>query len=83
MQDLRHMMRENIISVSILVYILLYMIIVYSRPAFLYNKDGTLRQFGVGYQSKTVIPVWLLAIILSIFSYFIVMYYVNVPLLVN
>ena len=71
--------RRNIVSSAILLYIFVYVVIIYSRPSFLYNKDGTFRQFGVGYSSKTVIPVWLLAIFLSILCYFLVMFYVRVP----
>lgn len=73
--------RRNIVSSAIVLYILIYAVIVYSRPAFLYNKDGTFRQFGVGYSSKTVIPIWLLAIFLSILCYFLVMFYVRVPVM--
>ena len=74
--------RRNSVATAIVLYILVYSIIVYSRPAFLYNKDGSFRQFGLGYSSKTVIPVWMLAIFLSILSYFLVMFYARVPSLV-
>jgi hypothetical protein len=47
------------------------------KPAFLYNLDGSLREFGIGLRRKTVIPAWLLAIIVSLSSYFIVLYYVT------
>ena len=43
-------------------------------PHFLYNEDGSLRQFGIGYKKKTVIPNWLVALVLAIFSYFIVIF---------
>ncbi len=69
--------RHNKLSVSILVYIISFMLFVLFKPAFLYNPDGTLRSFGVGYRSKTIIPIWLLAILLGIMSYFMVLYYAN------
>jgi hypothetical protein len=47
------------------------------KPNFLYNKDGSLREFGVGFSKKTVIPVWILSIFLSLLSYFTLMYYVS------
>jgi hypothetical protein len=49
------------------------------KPSFLYNTDGSLRQFGVGYRNKTILPVWLLAIILGIVSYLFVRYYLYKP----
>jgi hypothetical protein len=49
------------------------------KPGFLYNHDGTLRTFGVGYKNKTVIPVWLLAIALAILSYLGILYYLIYP----
>jgi hypothetical protein len=49
------------------------------KPAFLYNKDGSIREFGVGYKNKTILPIWLLSLILGILSYLFVMYYVAYP----
>ena len=71
--------RNNIISISISIFIVLYGIIVYAQPSFLYNRDGSLRQFGLNSSKKTVIPAWLLALVLAIASYFIVLYYITVP----
>ncbi len=45
------------------------------KPRLLYDTDGSFRQFGVGYRHKTVIPIWLVSIILAIFSYIAVLYY--------
>jgi len=44
-----------------------------------YKDDGSIRQFGVGYRNKTILPVWLLAIILGILSYLFVLYYLAYP----
>jgi len=61
--------RNNLVLIAISVFIVLYTIIHILQPGFLYNKDGTLRQFGVGRKLATVVPSWLLAILLGIFSY--------------
>jgi hypothetical protein len=45
------------------------------KPALLYTPEGGFRQFGVGYKQKTVIPIWIVAILLAIFSYLGVLYY--------
>ena len=44
-----------------------------------YNSDGSLRQFGIGTKKKTVLPIWLLSLILAIFSYLFVLYYLSFP----
>tara|TARA_B100000902_G_C27076569_1_gene796758 strand:+ start:709 stop:876 length:168 start_codon:yes stop_codon:yes gene_type:complete len=53
------------------------------KPGFLYNRDGSLREFGIGFRNKTVVPVWLLSITLAILSYFIILYYLAAPKLIN
>jgi hypothetical protein len=71
--------RNNLAGTAIVLYIIVFMLVQYMNPAFLYNEDGSLREFGVGYSSKTVLPIWLVAIILGILSYLFV-YYVSRPM---
>jgi hypothetical protein len=47
---------------------------VYLKPNFVFNKDGTMRQFGIGYRNKTVIPIWLIVIIMAYLSYLFLLY---------
>lgn len=68
-------MRKNKVAVSILLFIVVYGIFYISKPAFAYNEDGTLKPFGLGYSNKTVIPAWLVAIILGILCYYLIMVY--------
>jgi hypothetical protein len=75
----RNYIRQNVPTVSILLFIFLFGIIQFIKPAFLYNHNGSLRDFGVGYKNKTILPVWLLSIILGILSYLAVMYFVAYP----
>jgi len=75
----RNFIRKNITSISIFIFAAIYGIIVLSKPAFMYNKDGSLRQFGTGYKKKTILPAWLIAIVLAIVSYFGVLYYISLP----
>lgn len=59
----------------IVIYVGLYLIINQIKPEIIFNTDeDNLRQFGVGYKEKTIFPLWLVSIILAIFSYFIVCY---------
>ena len=68
--------RKHIVSISIFIYISIYMLIMYLKPGFLFQKNGSLREFGIGYRNKTIIPVWFIAIFIATLSYFSVMYYV-------
>jgi len=79
----RNFIRRNITSFSIVIFLIVYVLINFFKPAFLYNNDGSLREFGLGLRKTTVIPAWLLAIILAILSYFSVLYYIAAPKLVN
>ena len=72
-------MRRNIVLLSVILYLGIFIAVVAMRPTFLYKDDGSLREFGVGYINKTVIPGWLLAIVLAIVSYFSLMYYIAIP----
>ncbi len=75
--------QQHLTSAAILLFMIIYVGFIYAQPAFLYNKDGSLRVFGVGYKRKTVVPIWLLAIALAILSYYVVLYYVAYPKIWN
>lgn len=72
---LHNFIRYNVLSSAIILYIFLFTVIMFIRPNFIFDKDGSLRQFGIGRERKTVIPAWLLAIMMAILSYFFVLYY--------
>ena len=72
---LQGFVRQHLVSTAIVVYLCVHGLILTYQPSFLYNADGSLREFGVGFRRKTVIPVWLLAIFCAILSYFFVMVY--------
>ena len=74
---MKQLIRENLPLVSILIFVILFAIIQMYKPAFLYNTDGSLREFGVGYRNKTILPMWLLSIVLGILIYISLMYYVT------
>lgn len=70
---------RNINLFSIAIFLTLFAFINYVKPNFLYNEDGSLREFGLGYRKKTIMPGWFVAIILAIFSYLTVKYYIIYP----
>jgi hypothetical protein len=75
----RLFIRNNITSISILIFVCLFVIVQYLKPAFLYDRDGALREFGLGKKNKTIIPIWLVSLVLAIFSYLFVLYYLTMP----
>uniref|UniRef100_A0A6C0LU10 Uncharacterized protein n=1 Tax=viral metagenome TaxID=1070528 RepID=A0A6C0LU10_9ZZZZ len=48
-----------------------------TKPAFIYNNDGSFKQFGVGYKNKSVLPMWFIVILISILSYVSILYAVT------
>jgi hypothetical protein len=75
----RLFIRRNITSIAIIIFLCLFMAVQFFEPVFLYNRSGALRQFGIGKKSKTILPIWLFALILAILSYLFVLYYLTYP----
>ena len=61
--------RQNKVFSAIVLFLFLFAAIQFAQPAFLYNPDGSVRTFGVGFKKKTILPIWLLAILLGILCY--------------
>jgi hypothetical protein len=69
--------RENKTVIAITLFIILFGIIQITKPSCFYNKNGSIREFGIGYKNKTILPIWLLSLTLGILCYLVVLYYVN------
>lgn len=69
--------RQYMLTVSIFVFMILFGVIQYAKPSIFYNTDGSIRKFGVGYKNKTILPIWLFAIVLAILSYVGILYYLE------
>ena len=72
---LRIFIKNNVTMVAIIIFVVLFGIIQMMKPAFFYKSDGSIREFGIGYKNKTILPIWLFAILLGILSYLVVSYY--------
>ena len=70
-------LQDNPTLFATILFVLLFLLIQSSKPSFLYKKDGSIREFGIGYKNKTILPVWLLSIILGILCYLIVLWYIK------
>jgi hypothetical protein len=75
----RNYIRENITLFAVILFVIIFGLIQMSKPVCFYNKNGSIREFGVGYKNKTILPIWLLSIVLGILCYLAVMYYVANP----
>jgi uncharacterized membrane protein YozB (DUF420 family) len=69
--------QKNTTLISIILFIVIFTFIQLLKPSFLYNNDGSIREFGIGYKNKTILPVWLLSIILGILCYVFVLFYIH------
>jgi len=75
----RNFIRQNIISFSIVLFLISFSLVHIIKPNFIYNKDGTFRDFGLGYRNKTILPMWLIVIITAILCYLSVLYFLAFP----
>jgi len=69
----RKWLKSNKVSLAIIIFLISFGILHMIKPSICYNKDGGFRPFGVGYKHKTVVPIWILATLLAIFSYLLVL----------
>lgn len=74
---IRKFIQANVALTAIIIFMLVFTSIQIAKPSILYNLDGSIRLFGVGYKNKTILPVWLLSIFIGILSYIAVMYYIT------
>ena len=67
--NLKTFVRQYRLHFSIILFVVLFTIIHLTKPGLMYNKDGSYRKFGVGVRDKTVISIWIVAIVLAILCY--------------
>lgn len=60
------------IIMSMFVFMILYGVLTIVKPIIIFDEDGSIREFGINSSKKTIIPLWMVTILLSIFSYMIV-----------
>ena len=70
----QYISRDALSIIAVFVFLILFGIINAFRPSIIYNKDLSFRRFGIGYKNKTVVPIWLMSIILAILVYVLVTY---------
>lgn len=73
----RTFIAQNKVNVAVILFLILFSLFHYLKPGFAYNSDGGYRPFGLGFKNKTVIPVWVVAIILAILSYLAILWWIQ------
>ena len=66
--------KSNRLMYSVLLFLALFSIVHFLYPGLIYNENGGFRQFGLGYKQKTVIPIWIISIVLAITCYLFLFY---------
>ena len=74
---LKTYVRENTPLAAIILFLSIFGSIQMMKPACFYNNDGSIRHFGVGYKNKTILPIWLLSLVLGILCYLAVLVYIS------
>jgi hypothetical protein len=67
--------RVNKTSIAAIMFLTIFVVIHHFKPAIFYTEEGGFRQFGVGYKQKTVVPIWVAAILIAISCYLAVLSY--------
>jgi hypothetical protein len=74
---MKNIVKKNILLFTVILFLSLFSIFVYFKPNTVFDKDGSPLNFGLGYTKKTILPIWLIVIIISIISYLFILFYVN------
>ena len=75
--NLKGFVRHHKLNVAVFIFLILFSVVHFIKPGFIYNHEGGFRPFGVGYKHKTVLPMWVVSIILAILCYLTVLIYLN------
>mgnify|MGYP001058024609 CR=1 FL=1 len=68
--------RRNIKPIAVILFLIVFYLFVAMKSEFLFGADGSVKQFGLGNTTRTVLPLWLIAGTLGILSYMAVLYYI-------
>lgn len=55
---------------AILFYVLLILLLVMAKPSIMFDRDGSIRPFGVG-EEKTMFSVGVFSVVLALVSYYV------------
>ena len=73
----KEFIKNNIVGTTILIFLIIYSFFVLLQPSFLFTNNGQIRHFGLGKKKSSIIPIWLLVIIIVIFVYMSILCYLR------
>ena len=73
----RTFIAQNKVNVAIIIFLIIFSAFHYLKPGFAYNREGGYRPFGLGFRNKTVVPIWIVAILFAIISYLFVLFWIQ------
>ena len=62
---------DNPLTSAVLLYLLLISFIIYKKPRLAFTSNGNIKKFGIG-KKKTIYPLWLIVIMISVVSYYVI-----------
>ena len=74
---LKHIIRQKPTLAAVVIFLIAFGLLHFMQPKFLYKNDGSLREFGIGTKQRTILPIWLISLILGILSYLFICNIVN------
>ncbi len=77
MSDFMYVMKQQKVGVTIIIFLLIMFSLIYTKPSFLFNYDGTIKPFGIGYQTKSILSLPIISILVGILSYMFVLHFLN------
>jgi hypothetical protein len=63
------MIFNNRVKYALVIYLLFILIVLLTKPKFMFKKNGEFKAFGTG-RNKTVFPFWLLIFVAIVISYY-------------
>ena len=59
---------------TFILFLTFFSLIMIIKPSFIFNKDGSFKDFGLGYTNRTVLPIWIISIVFAILSYYFIQF---------
>jgi|LauGreDrversion4_1035100.scaffolds.fasta_scaffold64863_2 hypothetical protein len=79
-QEWIKMIRNQKVSYAIFLFFIAFSLFhFFLKPSITYYPDGSFRPFGLEYTDETFLPIWLVSLVLGIFSYLFILFVCSVP----
>lgn len=61
--------KDTMMITATSIFLVLYGMLVYWRPAAVFDTQGNMRPFGIGRPNTTIVPLWMCVMMLAVLSY--------------